>query len=129
MTFAYAILYVADVARSLEFYERAFGFTRRFLHESGTYGELETGTTTLSFASLALAEGNFPGGVTPSSREARPAASELAFATGDVAAAFAKAVEAGAFAAAAPKQKPWGQTVAWVRDLDGHLVELCSPMA
>jgi lactoylglutathione lyase len=28
----------------------------------------------------------------------------------------------------APTKKPWGQTVAYVRDLDGHLVELCTPM-
>jgi uncharacterized glyoxalase superfamily protein PhnB len=43
MKLGYTILYVVDVASSLSFYERAFGFKRRFLHESGTYGELETG--------------------------------------------------------------------------------------
>ena len=62
MKFAYTILYVRDAARSLAFYETAFGLQRRFLHESGTYGELETGTTTLAFAAEALAESNFPGG-------------------------------------------------------------------
>jgi len=45
MKLGYTILYVADVASSLSFYERAFGFKRRFLQESGTYGELETGET------------------------------------------------------------------------------------
>jgi hypothetical protein len=25
-----------------------------------------------------------------------------------------------------PKKKPWGQIVAYVRDLDGNLVELCT---
>jgi hypothetical protein len=39
-----------------------FGFKRRFLHESETYGEIETGETTLSFAAHELADGNFPGG-------------------------------------------------------------------
>ncbi|MFO0110274.1 MAG: VOC family protein, partial [Alphaproteobacteria bacterium] len=27
-----------------------------------------------------------------------------------------------------PEQKPWGQTVAYVRDLNGFLVEICSPV-
>jgi hypothetical protein len=27
-----------------------------------------------------------------------------------------------------PEQMPWGQTVAYVADLDGFLVELCTPM-
>ena len=45
MKFAYTIIYVADVAASLAFFETAFGFARRFLHESGSYGELESGAT------------------------------------------------------------------------------------
>jgi lactoylglutathione lyase len=28
-----------------------------------------------------------------------------------------------------PKKKPWGQTVAYVRDLDGFLVEICTSVA
>jgi catechol 2,3-dioxygenase-like lactoylglutathione lyase family enzyme len=63
MKLGYTILYVADVASSLSFYERAFGFKRRFLHESGTYGELETGETTPSFAAHELADGIFPGAI------------------------------------------------------------------
>ena len=54
MKFAYTIVYVPDVSASLAFFEKAFGFTRRFLHESGTYGELDTGETTLAFAAHSL---------------------------------------------------------------------------
>jgi catechol 2,3-dioxygenase-like lactoylglutathione lyase family enzyme len=43
MQFGYTIIYVPDVAASLAFFTRAVGLARRFLHESGTYGELETG--------------------------------------------------------------------------------------
>ena len=39
-----------DVAQAVAFYERAFGLTRRFVHESGTYAEMETGATALAFA-------------------------------------------------------------------------------
>lgn len=129
MKFAYTILYVPDVVPAIEFYERAFGFERGFVHESGEYGELQTGPTTLSFASLTLANSNFKGGVTPSDPQRTPAAFEVAFSTNDVAAAFARATAAGAIPVSPPKQKPWGQTVAYVRDLSGNLVELCTPMA
>ncbi|WP_083994044.1 hypothetical protein [Gelidibacter algens] len=27
-----------------------------------------------------------------------------------------------------PKQKPWGQIVAYIRDLDGFLIEICTSM-
>ena len=42
MTFAYTMVYVSDVAASLDFFERAFGLVRRFMVETGEYGELET---------------------------------------------------------------------------------------
>ena len=48
MKLGYTIIYVPDVSATLLFFEQAFGLKRRFLHESGTYGELETGATTLS---------------------------------------------------------------------------------
>jgi len=35
MKFGYTIIYVGDVAASLEFFGRAFGLETRFLHESG----------------------------------------------------------------------------------------------
>ncbi len=128
MKFAYTILYVADVVRTIEFYERSFGFQRGFVHESGEYGELKTGDTTLSFASLNLANANIEGGVHVSDPRNPPAAFEVAFSADDVAAAYSRATEAGAIPVSPPKQKPWGQIVAYVRDLNGNLVELCTPI-
>ncbi len=128
MKFAYTILYVRDVGQSLAFYESAFGLQRRFLHESGMYGELETGSTALAFAAESLAQSNLSGGFQPADLARPPAASEVGLATPDVPAAYERALRAGAISAAAPKTKPWGQTVAYVRDMDGHLVELCTPM-
>ncbi|GAB4093798.1 VOC family protein [Flaviaesturariibacter terrae] len=128
MTFAYSILYVPDVERAIAFYEKAFGFARRFVAPDGSYGELETGSTTLSFAALTLAESNLPAGFRPSDPAEKPFAIEIGFATPDVPAAVDAALAAGATLAAAAKTKPWGQTVAYVRDLNGFLVELCTPM-
>ena len=129
MKFAYTILYVRDVARSLAFYEAALGQQRRFLLDSGMYGELETGSTTLSFAAESLAQSNIPGGFQPADPSRKPGASEVGFTTSDVSAAYERALAAGAVAVAAPKTKPWGQVVAYVRDPDGHLIDICTPMS
>ena len=51
---------------------------------------------------------------------------EGSFVTDDVASAYKKALAAGAAKVTPPKEKPWGQTVAYVRDLNGFLVELCT---
>lgn len=128
MKFAYTIVYVPDVAASLDFFETAFGFSRRFLHESGSYGELESGETTLSFAAHELGDMNFPGGHVRADTSAQPLGMELAFVSDDVAAAHRRAIAAGALELSAPQEKPWGQTVSYVRCPDGTLVELCSPI-
>ena len=128
MKFGYTIIYVPDVAASLSFFEQAFGFARRFLHESQTYGELDTGETTLSFAAHELAGSNFGGGHVAASASAEPLGMEVAFVTDDVAAAHARALAAGATEMSAPVSKPWGQVVSYVRCPDGTLVELCTPM-
>ena len=128
MQLAYTILYVADVARSVAFYEAAFGLSRRFVHESGTYGEMETGATTLSFAEKGLAASNLPGGFRENDPALPPAGFEIGLTTEDVASAYQRALDAGAIPVASPKTKPWGQVVAFVRDPDGILVELCTPM-
>ena len=54
---------------------------------------------------------------------------EIAFVTDDPEAAYRKALAAGAGAVKPPALKPWGQTVGYVRDLNGCLIELCSPVA
>jgi catechol 2,3-dioxygenase-like lactoylglutathione lyase family enzyme len=128
MQFGYTIIYVPDVAASLAFFTRAFGIACRFLHESGTYGELETGDTTLAFAAHALGATHFPGGHVEAHSSAKPLGMEIALVTADVSAAHRRAVAAGASALAAPTVKPWGQTVSYVRCPDGTLVELCTPM-
>jgi catechol 2,3-dioxygenase-like lactoylglutathione lyase family enzyme len=128
MKLGYTILYVPDVSASLKFFERAFGLKRRFLHESGTYGELETGETTLSFAAHELGDSNFPGGHVRADSSALPLGMEIALVTTSVAEAHRQAVACGARELAAPVTKSWGQVVSYVRAPDGCLIELCSPI-
>lgn len=125
MHLRYTILYVEDVSASMSFYENAFGLKRKMLHEAGDYGELETGSTVLALSSRKLLSelGKNPGSPDPE----RPTF-ELAFETESVDAALKKAVEAGAFLVQEAKEMPWGQTTSYVRDIDGFLVEICSPV-
>jgi lactoylglutathione lyase len=126
MKFGYAIIYTADVEKSIEFFEHAFGLKRRFIHESG-YGELETGNTALAFASHELGSSNLPNGYIKADA-GKPLGIEIALVTEDVQGAFDRAVNSGAELIRAPKAKPWGQVVAYVRCPDGTLVEICSPV-
>jgi catechol 2,3-dioxygenase-like lactoylglutathione lyase family enzyme len=128
MKLGYTILYVPNVAASLVFFEQAFGLTRRFLHESGDCGELETGETALAFAAHALGQANFLAGYVAASESPLPLGMEIALVTPDVAFAHAKALGAGAKELKPPEAKPWGQVVSYVRCPDGTLVEICSPV-
>ena len=125
MQFKYTILYVEDVPKSLDFYQRAFSLQLKMLHAGNDYGELQTGSTTLSFSSLRL--------IRESGKNAAVADNELpcfeiAFETEDVAAAVDVALQAGANLIQHTELMPWGQKVAYVADLDGNLVEICSPV-
>jgi lactoylglutathione lyase len=129
MKFGYTIVYVSSVADALVFYEDAFGFETRFLHESGQYGELNTGETVLAFASHDMGEMNLDGHYQKNDINTMPFGVELAFVTDDVAASYTKAVAAGAVSIKEPTPKPWGQVVAYVRSREGSLIELCSPIS
>lgn len=128
MRFGYTIVYVADPGASLAFFERGFGMTRRFLHESGTYGELDTGGTTLAFAQHGIARENLGHAYVAADASGTPLGMEIGLLADDVPAAVQRALAAGAALLKAPAVKPWGQTVAYVRTPDGTLVELCTPM-
>lgn len=126
--FGYCIIYVPDVAQSLEFFEKSFGLKRRFLHEGGVYGELDTGTTVLAMASHDLGARNLPDGYQRADQADRPLGFEVALTDPDVAGMHQSAIDHGAMEISAPKQKPWGHVVSYVRTPCGIVLELCSPM-
>ncbi len=130
MTMGYVIGYVADVADAVGFYERAFGLARRFVSPDGDYGELDTGATTLAFAAATLAHANLAdaGGYADLDPAAPPPGVSITLITDDVPSALATAIAAGATPYVDAHEMPWGQTVAYVRDPDGLLVELATPV-
>lgn len=123
MKFGYTIVYVDGVEATIAFYEKAFGLKRDMV-AGEEFGQLATGETKLAFAAKKMLHG--PGLF--ASPEGKVLGVEIALVTDKVQAAFDKAVAAGAMAVSKPEQKPWGQTVAYVRDNNGFLVELCTPV-
>ncbi len=126
MKFGYAILCVDDVEQSIVFYERAFGLKRRLL--MAEYGELDTGATRLAFADRAFAREQSSLRTQSPGLAVDPAPVEICLVTQEVDRAYEAALAAGATPVKPPEQKPWGQRVSYVRDNNGFLVELCSPV-
>ncbi|MBA6256419.1 MULTISPECIES: VOC family protein [unclassified Colwellia] len=126
MKFKYTILYVDDVVETFSFYEKAFGLKKKMLHESGEYGELDTGSTTLSFSSLKLMKKL---GKNPAKANLKAPTFEIAFETDNIKTALSKALVAGASLVQDATDMPWGQTIAYVTENNGFLVEICTPVA
>jgi uncharacterized glyoxalase superfamily protein PhnB len=121
------IFYVENVEKTITFFEKAFGLDRSFIDPSGQYGQLETGATALGFASLELAKQNLPQGFCRISPKELPGC-EISLTAKNVQKSLTAAINSGAELIAPPEQKPWGQTVAYVRDFNGILIEIASDM-
>jgi uncharacterized glyoxalase superfamily protein PhnB len=128
MKYAYTILYVENVAETIEFYEKAFGFRRKFLTPENDYGELISGETTIAFASMELGNSNFKSGFEKISNSKKPFGVELAFTTENIEKDFLNAINFGATEFESLTEKPWGQKVGYLRDNNGFLIEICTPM-
>lgn len=128
MRFAYTILYVDNVLQTIAFYEKAFGFSRKFITPENDYGELNSGETTIAFAVNELASANLKNGFEPVSTAKKPFGVELAFTTDNIESDFQKAIIAGATAYEPVTEKPWGQKVGYLRDNNGFLIEICTPI-
>jgi lactoylglutathione lyase len=120
----YIVLVVADLDRALVFYCDVLGLPLG--HRSGPFAQLATGVTRVSlYARPAMAD--------TLGRELQPPlldapGFELGFKVDDCDAAYDELVSAGATAAVPPTDRPWGQRTAYVRDPDGHLVELAQDL-
>jgi catechol 2,3-dioxygenase-like lactoylglutathione lyase family enzyme len=119
MRYASTIVYVPDVRAALRFYSDAFGLAEAFVAPDDSYGTLAGDGGHLAFAAQKMAP-EPPGA---------PAGFEVWIEADDVPAAFAAAQAAGATPLVEPVTKPWGQTIAYVRDPSGILVEIGEPIS
>ena len=119
-------IYVADVVRTVRFYEEAFGATCDHLHEDGSYAELLLGSLTLGVVDATYAARHFPGRFRRHRLSDAPAGFAIYVEVSDADEAARDAVRAGATSLGDPVDRPWGQRNAFIRDPDGFLVELAS---
>lgn len=120
----YVILIVQDLDRSLVFYTEVLGL--RLGHRSGDYAQLDTGVTRLAlYTRSAMAK-------TLGMSLERPSSNapgfEIGFKVNDVDAAVGELVARGASPVVSPTDRFWGQRTAYVRDPDGHLIELAQDL-
>jgi len=116
----YVILIVEDMDRALRFYTDVLGL--RLGHRSGDYAQLDTGATRLGLYTRGAMAKTLGMSLKPPSHNAP--GFEIGFKVPDVGEAFAELVGRGASAVMPPTDRPWGQRTAYVRDPDGHLIEL-----
>lgn len=128
LNFGYVIIYTANVTDSIQFYEKAFNMKLGFIHESGQYAQMETGQTKLAFVSDELMSSNLPISYRKNTRSEAPSGVEVTLVAKDIENAYAHAVKNGATAVKAPEEKPWGQKVGYVRDNNGVVIELATPI-
>ncbi len=126
--YAYTILYVKDVAKTIKFYEKAFGFEQKFITPENDYGEIISGPTSIAFASIELGNANFKEGFIKSDLDKKPFGIELAFTTSEVENLMENAIKNGASLLEEAVTKPWGQQVGYVRDINGFIIEICTPI-
>lgn len=130
ITLGYTIYYVEDVAATLRYFTEAFALNQKLLTPDKQYGELDTGTTTLAFAATDFVDKflGAGGGFTPIDPESPPAGVSITLLTDDVPGTLDTALGAGGVPYMEPVVKPWGQTVAYMRDPNGILIELATPI-
>jgi lactoylglutathione lyase len=130
LVFRGACFFVADVEETLAFYNRTLDIPTYYLHPSRGYGELQTGKALLAFISRTFIEDMSLFGDIPIvyPRPGEPTiGAQVTFMTEHLDEVWQKAVAAGAVVHKPPAQKPWGQTVGFLFDPNGVIVELCSP--
>jgi lactoylglutathione lyase len=120
----YVILIVDDLERALWFYTEVVGL--KLGHRSGDYAQLDTGATR-----LALYTRNAMATTLGLSLQApRPEAPgfEIGFKVADVDLTVNELIARGAVPVVPPTDRFWGQRTAYVRDPDGHLIELAQDL-
>ncbi len=121
----YVILIVEDLDRALRFYTDVLGL--RLGHRSGDYAQLDTGATRLGLYTRGAMAKTLGMSLKPPAHDAP--GFEIGFKVPDVGEAFAELVGRGASAVMPPTDRPWGQRTAYVRDPDGHLIELAQDIS
>lgn len=110
---------------SIHFYQHVLGFPIKLRVES--YVEFDTGDVTLSINSRQDVKEAL-GLPVPEANQASHTF-EIGFVVDDVEQTIASMKKKGVSIIKEPAKKPWGQTVAYVSDPDGHFIEICDAVS
>jgi catechol 2,3-dioxygenase-like lactoylglutathione lyase family enzyme len=121
----YVVIIVEDLDRALAFYTRVLGLALG--HRSGPFAQLATGATRICLYRRDAMQATLGYRIGPA-RDDSPGF-ELGFKVADVDAAYAELVEQGAVSATPPADRHWGQRTAYIKDPDGHLIELAQDLS
>ncbi len=121
-TLRYIILYVSDFDQAYTFYKDVLQLSVKM--QQGTYVEFDTGQTTFAINTRDSVREEI-GLIVPHETE-KTATFEVAFTVEDVAQTTDILRAKGVQIVKEPVTKPWGQTVAYIADPDGHYIEICS---
>ena len=120
LSMKYVILYVNDFEKTMDFYKGILGLPIKL--QQDTYVEFDTGAITLSINTRKdvkeLTGLNVPEGSTSTQTF------EVGFVVEDVVATIETLRQQGVTSHKRSCTKPWGQTVAYVADPDGHYIEI-----
>ena len=119
-TLDYTVLIVDALEPSLDFYCGLLGM--RLGHRTTHYAQLVAGTTRLSLYTREAMARSLGRALRKPDEDAP--GFEIAFLVADVDAAFAELEAKGARVEQHPEDRFWGQRTGYLRDPDGHLVEL-----
>ncbi|MBY0405920.1 MAG: VOC family protein [Cyanobacteria bacterium] len=125
MNLDYIVMYVHQLEPTLSFYQTAFGLTVKFRHDSGQYAEMMAGAITLGFAEHSLMASLLPIDYLKISPSSPPPGIQLSFKSDQIGDDYHRALQNGAISVSAPKNMPWGDCVAYIRDINGFLIEIC----
>ncbi len=120
----YVVLIVEQLDRALDFYVEVLGLSLG--HRSGPYAQLNTGTTRLALYERAAMAETLGRALRAPAQDAP--GFELGFKVSDVDATFSALLKQGVPAVTPPTDRHWGQRTAYVRDPDGHLIELAQDL-
>ncbi|HEY2420531.1 MAG TPA: VOC family protein [Neobacillus sp.] len=118
----YVILYVNDFEKTMNFYNEILGLPVKM--QQDTYVEFDTGAVTLSINTRKSVKELI--GLNVPEAPASTQTFEVGFVVEDVAATIETLRQQGVPIIKEPVTKPWGQTVAYVADPDGHYIEICT---
>ncbi|AYV71849.1 VOC family protein [Bacillus sp. PK3-056] len=118
----YVILYVNNFENTMHFYKDILDLPVKM--QQDTYVEFDTGATTLSINTRQSVKEEI--GLNVPEASVSTQTFEIGFVVEDVPATIDTLRGQGVPIIKEPVVKPWGQTVAYVADPDGHYIEICT---